>query len=89
MSIYAGLYVVMVASSADFNTPFGYQTNLMIREPGGYSFSDYPKLGFPLTLIGMFLVPGIAVLVWPPGSGPCLIGAIGACVNTTLNATRA
>jgi di/tricarboxylate transporter len=38
LSIYAGLFMIMIASSADFNTPFGYQTNLMVQKPGGFFF---------------------------------------------------
>ncbi len=79
LSIYAGLFMIMIASSADFNTPFGYQTNLMVQKPGGYRFADYPKLGFPITLIGLFLCPAIAVAIWPP---------IAVCVpSATVNCT--
>ncbi len=86
LSIYAGLYMIMIASSADFCTPFGYQTNLMVQKPGGYRFADYPKLGFPITLIGLFLCPGIAVLIWPPS---CVPSALVNCsmMNLTSNAS--
>ncbi len=42
---------IAFAASADFMTPIGYQTNLMVMGPGNYRFGDYFKLGFPLTLI--------------------------------------
>ena len=29
----------------------GFQTNLMVQKPGGYVFSDYAKVGIPLTII--------------------------------------
>ncbi|GAB4328451.1 MAG: SLC13 family permease [Flammeovirgaceae bacterium] len=42
---------ICFASSGDFITPFGYQTNLMVYGPGGYTPKDFFKVGFPLTLI--------------------------------------
>jgi len=56
---------VMIAASASFITPIGYQTNLMVFGPGGYRFIDYIKLGFPLSLIvasiSLWLIPQIWV----------------------------
>ncbi|WP_428353833.1 SLC13 family permease [Methyloprofundus sp.] len=52
---------VMIAASASFITPIGYQTNLMVFGPGGYRFSDYVKLGLPLSI----LVAGIALWIIP------------------------
>jgi di/tricarboxylate transporter len=42
---------IAFAASGDFITPIGYQTNLMIYGPGGYSFRDFAKIGIPLTLV--------------------------------------
>ena len=56
---------VMVAASASFATPIGYQTNTLVYGPGGYSFVDYLKIGLPLNIsVGMlasFLIP----FFWP------------------------
>jgi len=56
---------VMIAASAGFATPIGYQTNLMVYGPGGYRFSDYLRIGVPLDLlvgtVAVLLIP----LVWP------------------------
>ncbi len=47
------LLTIAFASSADFITPFGYQTNLMVFGPGGYKFIDYIKFGIIPTFIYM------------------------------------
>lgn len=47
--------IVAFAAAANFMTPIGYQTNLMVYGPGGYSFKDFFKIGFPLTMIYMVI----------------------------------
>ncbi|MDX1947528.1 MAG: SLC13 family permease [Pirellulaceae bacterium] len=56
---------VMMAASAGFATPIGYQTNLMVYGPGGYRFSDYLKIGVPLDLLIMAVTVALAPLVFP------------------------
>ena len=56
---------VMVAASASFATPIGYQTNMLVYGPGGYKFSDYLRFGGPLNLIVMVITIILAPLIWP------------------------
>jgi di/tricarboxylate transporter len=56
---------VCFGASACFASPLGYQTNLLVYGPGSYRFTDYLKLGVPLSMIvigmGMVLIP----IFWP------------------------
>ena len=56
---------VMMAASAGFATPIGYQTNLMVYGPGGYRFSDYVKIGVPLDILIWIVTVALAPLIWP------------------------
>ena len=58
------ILVVAHAAAANFMTPIGYQTNLMVYGPGGYSFRDYFRLGFPLTMIYMLVTVTILSLIY-------------------------
>jgi di/tricarboxylate transporter len=56
---------VMVAASASFATPIGYQTNMLVYGPGGYKFTDFMRVGIPLNLsigvIASIMIP----MIWP------------------------
>ncbi|ROO28873.1 potassium transporter TrkA [Salinisphaera orenii MK-B5] len=59
--------VVIVGASASFLTPIGYQTNLMVYGPGGYRFTDFLRLGAPLTALVGVMTIAIVPWVWPLG----------------------
>jgi di/tricarboxylate transporter len=42
---------VLLGANMSFATPYGYQTNLLIMSAGGYKFSDFLRVGIPLTII--------------------------------------
>ncbi|HVM14945.1 MAG TPA: SLC13 family permease [Egibacteraceae bacterium] len=56
---------VAVAASASFLTPIGYQTNTMVYGLGGYRFTDYVRLGFPLTVLVAAVSLLVIPLAWP------------------------
>jgi di/tricarboxylate transporter len=58
------LMAVTVAAAGAFLTPVATPVNLMIKEPGGYHFGDYWKLGLPLLILYFILTVGIVPLVW-------------------------
>ena len=55
---------IMVAASASFITPIGYQTNLMVYNAGGYRFMDFVRIGLPLTLLVGLVTVGLVPLIW-------------------------
>jgi len=58
------ILTVMVAASASFATPIGYQTNLMVFNVGGYRFGDFVRVGVPLTLVVGLVTVLVVPLVW-------------------------
>ncbi|MBE1289071.1 MAG: SLC13 family permease [Rhodobacteraceae bacterium] len=56
---------VMIAASACFATPIGYQTNMLVYGPGGYRFTDYLKVGIPLNISLGVVVCLTIPLLWP------------------------
>ena len=56
---------VAIGASASFLTPIGYQTNTMVYGPGGYKFSDYVRLGAPLTIVTIVVLMLMIPIVYP------------------------
>ncbi len=63
----AFMMLVAIAASASFLSPVGHPANVLIMGPGGYKFSDYIKVGLPLTavvlLITLFTLPILAAVL--------------------------
>ena len=59
------IFAVCYAASASFITPIGYQTNLMVYGPGGYKFSDYVKVGLPLSIMLWLVATVVIPILWP------------------------
>jgi di/tricarboxylate transporter len=58
----AFLIATAVGAGCDFLTPIGHQCNTLVLGPGGYKFSDYARLGAPLSLL--VLIGGTPLILW-------------------------
>lgn len=61
----AFLMAVAIGAGCDFVTPIGHQCNTLVMGPGGYRFSDYPRLGTPLSLLIVIVSVPVLMWVWP------------------------
>ncbi len=59
------VFAIMMAASASFATPLGYQTNLMVYGPGAYRFSDFLKVGLPMNLFIGAATLIVLIIGWP------------------------
>jgi di/tricarboxylate transporter len=65
VSLWPFVACIMMAASASFATPIGYQTNLMVYGPGGYRFGDYARIGLLLNVALGVLAVTLAPRIWP------------------------
>lgn len=56
---------ILIAASCSFLTPVGYQTNTMVYGMGGYRFTDFTRVGFPLTLLTVLIALVAIPVVFP------------------------
>ncbi len=65
ISPYTLMMTVAVSASAAFLSPVGHSANVLVMGPGGYRFSDYLKVGVPLTLVVLGVVLLVMPIFWP------------------------
>jgi di/tricarboxylate transporter len=65
VSPYTLMMTVALAASASFASPV-HPAQLLVMGPGGYRFSDYVRVGAPLTIVTFLVVMGLVPLMWPP-----------------------
>mgnify|MGYP002852956388 CR=1 FL=1 len=90
-------YLLMLAASASFMSPFGYQTNLMVYGPGGYVFADFLRFGVPMQAVQMIVSVGVVLLGdlwwvgWVAGFGAiaCIYGGRAAAAALAARAETA
>ncbi len=59
------LMAVALGAGCDFLTPIGHQSNTLVMGPGGYRFSDYPRLGLPLSVLVVVAGVPLIAFFWP------------------------
>lgn len=59
------LMTVAVGASCSFLTPIGHQSNALVMGPGGYTFSDYWRIGLPLSILVIIVAVPLILWVWP------------------------
>jgi len=59
------LMAVAFGAASDFLTPIGHQNSTLVMGPGGYRFSDYWRLGLPLSILVAVFGTSLILLTWP------------------------
>lgn len=59
------IFAIMMGASASFATPLGYQTNLMVYGPGGYTFLEFMRVGIPMNIFIGCCTLTVLMIGWP------------------------
>ena len=59
------LLALMIAANASYSTPIAASPNMLVYGPGGYRFTDYMRIGIPLTLIVTITGVAAVILAYP------------------------
>jgi di/tricarboxylate transporter len=59
------LMAVAIGGSAAFLTPIGHQSATLVMGPGGYKFTDYTRMGLPLSIILVILAVPMILWIFP------------------------
>jgi di/tricarboxylate transporter len=65
ISPYPLMMAIAISASAAFLSPVGHSANILVMGPGGYRFSDYTRVGIPLTFVVLLVVLLVVPLFWP------------------------
>lgn len=60
------MMTVAISASSSFASPLSHPAHLLVMGPGGYRFSDYLKVGIPLTILVVFVSVWLLPILWPP-----------------------
>jgi di/tricarboxylate transporter len=60
------MMTVAISASSSFASPLSHPAHLLVMGPGGYRFTDYMKVGLPLTVAVICLCVWLLPVLWPP-----------------------
>lgn len=60
------MMTVAISASASFSSPLSHPAHMLVMGPGGYRFTDYMRVGIPLTIITMIVSVWLLPVLWPP-----------------------
>ena len=65
VSAHAFAITVALGCCAAFVTPVSSAVNMLVVEPGGYTFGDFAKVGLPLLLLTMLVTVALVAVIYP------------------------